>query len=171
MKKILYLFLTVSLIFSSCKKEEDEVVTPTAINGCTDSQATNYNANATNDDASCIYNIADAVWAVTSQTVAGANAMTSNLACYLWSNGSFGWEEYDLITEVMIDFGGGPGIGTFSTPGNNIITLDDGADFVASFEVDLMTNNDNMTWRTASADGELVLTLSRAIGVSVDSWK
>ena len=31
MKKILYLFLTVSLIFSSCKKEEDEVVTPTDI--------------------------------------------------------------------------------------------------------------------------------------------
>ena len=31
MKKILYLFLTVSLIFSSCKKEEDAVVTPTDI--------------------------------------------------------------------------------------------------------------------------------------------
>ena len=29
MRKIIYLFLTVSLIFSSCKKEEDEVVTPT----------------------------------------------------------------------------------------------------------------------------------------------
>ena len=55
MKKILYLFLTVSLIFSSCKKEEDEVVT--AISGCNDSQATNYNANATNDDASCAYDL------------------------------------------------------------------------------------------------------------------
>ena len=31
MKKIIDLFLTVSLIFSSCKKEEDEVVTPTDI--------------------------------------------------------------------------------------------------------------------------------------------
>ena len=31
MKKIIDLFLTVSLIFSSCKKEEDKVVTPTDI--------------------------------------------------------------------------------------------------------------------------------------------
>mgnify|MGYP007026196289 CR=1 FL=1 len=37
MKKLLYLFLVLPLIFSSCKKEEDEVVTPTVISGCTDS--------------------------------------------------------------------------------------------------------------------------------------
>ena len=47
MKKILYLFLTVSLIFSSCEKE--------AILGCTDSQATNYNIEAEDDDNSCLY--------------------------------------------------------------------------------------------------------------------
>ena len=49
MKKILYLFLTVSLIFSSCTKEEDEVVTPTVITGCMDNTADNYNSNATTE--------------------------------------------------------------------------------------------------------------------------
>ena len=44
MKKILYLFLTVSLIFSSCKKEEDPAVV-----GCMDNTADNYNANATEE--------------------------------------------------------------------------------------------------------------------------
>ena len=39
MKKLLYLFLVLPLIFSSCKKEE----------GCTDSQASNYNADADDD--------------------------------------------------------------------------------------------------------------------------
>jgi hypothetical protein len=46
MKKVLYTLLAVSIIFSACKKE-DEVVTPTEINGCTDSTATNYNSTAT----------------------------------------------------------------------------------------------------------------------------
>jgi len=47
MKKILFPLLAVSIIFSACKKEE----------GCTDSTATNYNADAENDDGSCTYSI------------------------------------------------------------------------------------------------------------------
>lgn len=46
MKNILFLFLVVSIGFSSCKKK---------VNGCTDSTATNYNIEATDDDGSCTY--------------------------------------------------------------------------------------------------------------------
>ena len=57
MKKLLYTLLVVSFIFTACKKEEDEVVTPPVVNGCTDANANNYNSSATNDDGSCTYDI------------------------------------------------------------------------------------------------------------------
>jgi len=56
MKKIIYTLLAVTFVFSACKKE-DEVVTTTVINGCTDATATNYNSSASNDDGSCNYSI------------------------------------------------------------------------------------------------------------------
>jgi len=57
MKNYLYLFLVVSVIFTSCKKEEDENPTPTVITGCTNLNAVNYDASAQSDDGSCIYDI------------------------------------------------------------------------------------------------------------------
>ena len=46
------------LTFFSCKKEEDPVL------GCTDSNAMNYNSNATSNDGSCLiaYDIAQGLW-------------------------------------------------------------------------------------------------------------
>jgi hypothetical protein len=52
MKKILYLFLAVSFIFTACKKEE----------GCTDATATNYNADAEDDDGTCTFGIVGGAW-------------------------------------------------------------------------------------------------------------
>ena len=60
MKKILYLFIDVPLVFSSCSKEDDDN-TPNAVQGCTDPAATNYNQNATQDDGSCTY-IITGIW-------------------------------------------------------------------------------------------------------------
>ena len=51
MKKLLYTFLAVSIIFSACKKEEENML------GCTNLVATNYNPNATENDGSCTYSI------------------------------------------------------------------------------------------------------------------
>ena len=57
MKKLLYTFLSISIIFSACEKEEVEVITSTIVNGCTDVSANNYNTLATIDDGSCAYTI------------------------------------------------------------------------------------------------------------------
>ena len=55
MKRILYILLTISIVFSACKKEDPEVVAPTVVNGCTDPNALNYDALANTDDGSCNY--------------------------------------------------------------------------------------------------------------------
>ena len=51
MKKTIYIFTVISLIFVSCTKEE----------GCTDPVAANYNSDAENDDGSCVFDLVG-VW-------------------------------------------------------------------------------------------------------------
>lgn len=46
-------FLLSGLIFSGCKKEDDDDLQPVV--GCTDSAADNFNPNATKDGGNCIY--------------------------------------------------------------------------------------------------------------------
>jgi hypothetical protein len=171
MKKILYLFLTVSLIFSSCKKEEDEVVTPTVISGCTDSDATNYIANATSDDGTCIYKVTEAVWSITSQTLNGINMQDADILYYqyLWDDGSYGWEEWSISTGDPFDYGGGPGVGLFTSPAQNVLTLYDGEDNL-TVTIDIMTDNNNMTWRASGPGGDFVAELVRT-SRSLNLWK
>ena len=95
MKKLIYTFLAVSIIFAACKKE-DEVITPTVISGCMDATATNYNSSATNDDGSCTYSIVG-VWTPTSVVL--DSSMTTTIAG-------------DIID--VFDFGDGPEILSYS---------------------------------------------------------
>ena len=74
MKKLLYTFLAVSIMFAACKKEDD---TPIAVNGCMDETATNYNSLATNDDGSCTYGIVG-VWTPTSVIIDSSMTTTIN---------------------------------------------------------------------------------------------
>ena len=57
MKKTLALVCVISLVFSACKKDDDNTPidsTPIGIVGCTDPNACNFNASATTDDGSCL---------------------------------------------------------------------------------------------------------------------
>jgi hypothetical protein len=67
MKKLLYIFFAVSIIFSACKKEE----------GCTDSLATNFNIDAEDDDGSCVFGIAGGSWIT--QSIEATGSMTVSI--------------------------------------------------------------------------------------------
>jgi len=54
MKRILIL-LCLPMLFTTCKKEENNYYVSSAVYGCTDPNALNYNPNATQDDSSCVY--------------------------------------------------------------------------------------------------------------------
>ena len=133
MKKLLYLFLVIPLVFASCSKEEDDNNnSPTTVSGCTDPDAVNYNSNATSDDGTCMYDITDAVWSITSQTVDGMDILDATVISYvyLWADGTFGWEDMDIETFDIVDWGGGPSDGGYwTTPAQNVITVNDGIAF------------------------------------------
>ena len=62
MKKMFYALLAVSIVFTACKEEDDDITAPTVLSGCTDAIATNYDATATSDDGSCIFGIVGGAW-------------------------------------------------------------------------------------------------------------
>jgi hypothetical protein len=104
MKKILYLFLVLPLVFSSCKKEDEK------IQGCTDSTASNYNSDAEESDGSCEYSIIaswelDQIW-IDNQDVTGSffefdyTFNDDNTTYYEFSRAVNGYVESDSGSEV-----------------------------------------------------------------------
>ena len=102
MKKLLYLFLAVSFIFTACKKEE----------GCTDAIATNYNADAEKDDGSCIYSIVGG-WDCTTMTI-DSSVTYSYMGITIDSLSSSGSSSMTAAEAGLygLDFLGGPTSGT-----------------------------------------------------------
>ena len=162
MKKLLYIFLVLPLIFSSCSKDDDDntpVIPPASVQGCTDADATNYNSAANVDNGSCEYNIADAVWEVITADSSGVNLLDSTVLYlqYFWEEGYYGWEEWDIASSTLLNYAGGPGSGYFTTPGDNILTIGDESGILEEFDVDPMLNNNNMTLRDTGPNGELIV--------------
>jgi len=166
MKKILYLSLVLPLIFSSCQKEE----------GCMDSEAANYNADAGEQDdaSSCMYDISGYVWETTSIVLNGSSLAASEL-WYFFNDGTIGSETYDASGNML-----GYGEWNQTSSVQNQITISgtaymDGTTLVATAtcNIDIMTNANNMTWRYVNfpeAGDTYVKTLVRSTTVSLTDW-
>jgi len=95
MKKFIYLFLVVCITYNCSSDDEN---TPNIL-GCTDPQATNYNANANSDNGTCLYSIIGD-WTVTQYTLSdGTNILAS-----------FDYIDYTLYSDdSYIQYAGIPG--------------------------------------------------------------
>ena len=129
MKKIIYLVLAVSFIFTACKKEE----------GCTDPIATNYNGDAEDDDGSCTFGIVG-VW-TPYEVMVEANVLVTFAGATIQSfDTSYTQTALEAGIEGNIEF----------TNSGTIITTND----MGALETDNYTTSGNTITITNSDDGE-----------------
>ena len=174
MKNFIYLFVVVTIIFSSCTKEE----------GCTDSLAINFNVDAENDDGSCEYGVVGGEWVTQSITTSGS--MTVSLAGITMLDSTINYTEtnpdslepYKLIfnensSYLEYDYSNNAvGGGTWSTSGNELIinTLYDGADTTLVLTVNsLNKNNVSLSLNLSESSSEMGMTISYDINQTINS--
>ena len=109
------LFMSLSIIVSSCEKEDEVVVEPTVINGCTDLTAMNYLSNANFDDGSCIlaYDIAQGIWNISS--------VCDDLIISIPLVGDFPVPLNDMFPESIEITGEGVGVVSMDIYGENVL--------------------------------------------------
>ena len=147
MKKLLYTFLAVSIIFAACKKEDDTQVAVVAVNGCMDATATNYNSLATNDDGSCTYSIVG-IW--TPNSVILYSSLTTTI------NGEI---VYELGGQVMTYAGSETMTPEEAEVPENIELTDDGLAIIEDDQDEsYYTYSNNVL--TISEDGEELMTFA-----------
>ena len=113
MRKLIYIFLSVSIIFTACKKEE----------GCMDTIATNYNPDAEVDEGNCTYGIVGGSWITNSEvvdihmvvTMGGMVVMDST-----WTETETNKDSMETVTQKFWDNG------DFNAWDNNNNLVDDG---------------------------------------------
>ena len=189
MKKLLYLFLVLPLIFSSCKKEEEDN-TPTPVLGCTDQQAVNYNPNATQDDCACLYDVTG-VWETTSALLNGVEDFIGSWSKELFyvfgpavtfggETGDLGFELYDMNGN-MDSYGFGSTVIISETPCVGTVFDWNGTVYESSvswaesgtINMDYITNVNNITWRYVdypNVGDTYVKTLVRSTTYTLSNW-
>jgi hypothetical protein len=103
------LFLVISLVVSSCKKEE------VLIDGCTDSSAMNYLPDATTNDGSCVfaYDFAQGIWNISS--------VCDDLIISIPLAGDFPVPLNDMFPETIEITGEGAGVVSMDINGENVL--------------------------------------------------
>ena len=161
MKKLIYTFLAVSIIFAACKKEDDTPLAPVAVNGCTDATATNYNSLATNDDGSCTYSIVG-IW--TPNSVDIDSSMTTTIAGEVVQELDGELTTYSGSQTMTPEEAGFDGELEFTSDGKMLLDGDEEMDYTYSNSVLTVTVDDTtMEWACSVTSTNLSLTIESSM--------